>query len=136
MLKPLKGKSFIVVDDEADLREILADEFETLGAEVRLASGGNEAFALFEARSPDVILSDVRMSEGDGIELLKRIRQNSPSAPPYFFLLTGFAEAQEVQALVEGSHEMITKPFSLKQLRERVLAVCLGPQPAQETKKP
>ena len=120
----LQGRSILIVDDESELREILAEEFEALGATVRTAAGGNEAYSLFEQSMPDVILSDVRMSGGDGIALLSRVRQRSPNAPPYFFLLTGFAETHEVQLLSPGSVEIITKPFSLRSLRDRVVAVC------------
>lgn len=124
MSKPLYGKSILIVDDEAELREILAEEYEALGANIRTASGGNEAFSIFETAVPDVILTDVRMSGGNGIELLHRVRKKNPVAPPYFFLLTGFAETQEALQLSPGDQEMITKPFSLRVLRERVLAIC------------
>jgi CheY-like chemotaxis protein len=120
----LEGRSILIVDDESELREILAEEFEALGATVRTAGGGNEAYSMYEQALPDVILSDVRMSGGDGIALLNRVRLKSPTAPPYFFLLTGFAETEEVQLLSPGSVEMITKPFSLRSLRDRVVAVC------------
>jgi len=124
MKKPLHGRSILIVDDETELREILAEEFEALGATVRTASGGSEAFELFELEVPDVILSDVRMPAGDGIELLTKVRLRSAEAPPFFFLLTGFADIDELQKLSSGNREMITKPFSLKALRDRVIAVC------------
>ncbi len=124
MKNVLRGKSILIVDDEAELREILEEEFQALGAEVRTASSGRDAFDLYEEKTPDVILSDVRMSEGDGIELLTRIRQKSPVAPPHIFLLTGYAEVEELQAHSLGIQEMITKPFSLRKLRDRVIAVC------------
>jgi CheY-like chemotaxis protein len=79
---------------------------------------------MFESSVPDVILTDVRMSGGNGIELLRQIRSKNPQAPPYFFLLTGYSESQEVLPMSAEGQEMITKPFSLKALRERVLFVC------------
>lgn len=124
MKTPLQGISILIVDDEEELREILAEEFTSLGAAVRTASGGNEAYVMFETSVPDVILSDVRMSGGNGIELLNQIRKMKPQAPPYFFLLTGYAESKEALQLSADGHEMITKPYSLKALRERVIAVC------------
>lgn len=120
----LQERSILIVDDESELREILAEEFAALGASVRTASGGDEAYTMYELSVPDVILSDVRMSGGNGVELLNRIRQKTPDAPPYFILVTGFAETQDVQVLTSSSMEMITKPFSLRSLRDRVVAIC------------
>jgi len=126
MKLPLEGVSILIVDDEAELREILTEEFTALGATVRTAGGGNEAFSMFETSVPDVILSDLRMSGGNGIELLNQIRKVKPQAPPYFFLLTGYAESKEALHLSTDGQEIISKPYRLKTLKDRVIEVCGG----------
>jgi CheY-like chemotaxis protein len=126
MKTPLQGKSILIVDDEAELCEILAEEFTALGATVRTASGGQEAYRMFETSVPDVILSDVRMSGGNGIELLNQIRKVKPQAPPYFFLLTGYTESKEALLLSADGQEIIAKPYRLKTLKDRVIAVVGG----------
>ena len=94
-----------------------------MGAAVRTASGGDEAFQIFEEFQPAVVLSDVRMSGGDGVSLLSRIRQRHPVAPPFVFLLSGYAELPQLDAEDLQCEELIPKPFRLKTLRARVIEV-------------
>ncbi len=122
-MQSLEGVSILIVDDESELREILAEEFLAMGAAVRTAGGGDEGFEVFEEFQPTVVLSDVRMSGGDGVSLLARIRQRYPTAPPYVFLLSGYAELHQGDAKTLRFEELIPKPFSLKKLRARVLEV-------------
>jgi DNA-binding response OmpR family regulator len=119
----LKGISILIVDDESELREILAEEFLAMGASVKTASGGDEGFRIFEEFRPAVVLSDVRMSGGDGLTMLARIRELHPEAPPYVFLLSGYAEVKHVDTNGLRFEELIPKPFSLKELRARVVEV-------------
>ncbi len=127
MEKNLKGFKILIVDDEADLREILSEDFALQGAEVLTAKNGREAYDLALRESPHVILSDVRMPGGDGVELLKRIRAVNAKTPPHIFLLTGFSDLQPEQAEALGSQGLVSKPFSLKQLRERVVTALKPP---------
>lgn len=121
----LVGKKVLVVDDEIDLREIICEDLELLGAEVFNAENGRIAFDLVERHNPDAIISDIRMPGGDGIELLKRVRAVRSQPPPFIFLITGFADVTAEQALDMGAQGMLSKPFNLKQLREMV-AVALS----------
>lgn len=123
-MKKLAGKTILVVDDESDLREILCEEFEALGATVLCAENGSKAFDLFNSHSIDLIVSDVRMPGGDGVDLLKKVRARYPFAPPHVFLITGFADVTSHQALALGAQGMISKPFSLVQLRS-IVTDCL-----------
>lgn len=119
--KLLDGIKILVVDDEEDLREILSEDFASLGAEVFTARNGKEAFELALKELPQVILSDVRMPGGDGVELLKKIRATYESIPPHVFLITGFADIQADQAQALGGQGLVSKPFNLKQLRDQVI---------------
>lgn len=120
---PLAGVPILIVDDESELRDILAEEFDALGAEVRTASGGDEAYQIFEAFRPLILLTDLRMSKGDGTSLLSRIRQFHPKSQTYVFLISGYAEPHQADGQTSEFEEFVSKPFSLKALRARVVTV-------------
>ncbi len=116
----LKGKKILVVDDEIDLREIISEDLELLGAEVFNAENGRSAFELAKVVHPDLIVSDVRMPGGDGIELLSRVKDLPQKPSPHVFLITGFADVSPEEATSMGARGMLSKPFNLKQLRDLV----------------
>lgn len=119
--KLLTGKKILVVDDELDLREIIGEDFELMGAEVVSAENGVAAFELVQKVHPDAIVSDIRMPGGDGVELLKKVRSSALPVQPKVFLITGFADVTAQQAKELGAQGMLAKPFNLRQLREMVL---------------
>lgn len=125
----LNGYKILIVDDEEDLREILSEEFSLQGATVFTAKNGRDAFDIAIRENPHVILSDVRMPGGDGVELLQRVRAVYDTTPPHIFLLTGFSDLKPEQAVEMGSQGLLSKPFSLKQLREKIAGVLLGVSP-------
>ncbi len=125
----LNGYKILIVDDEEDLREILSEEFSLQGATVFTAKNGRDAFDIAIRENPHVILSDVRMPGGDGVELLQRVRAVHDTTPPHIFLLTGFSDLKPEQAVEMGSQGLLSKPFSLKQLREKIAGVLLGISP-------
>lgn len=111
----LKGKTILVVDDESDLCNILADSFELLGLKTFRASNGKEAFAVLQINAIDFILSDVRMSGGDGLALLAEVRKLS-ATKPIFILMTGYADITREDALQKGAAELFHKPFPLEEV--------------------
>ena len=127
--KVLAGFKILIVDDEEDLREILCEDFALLGATVFTAPNGREAYDIALRESPHVVLSDVRMPGGDGVELLKKIREVNGATPPHIFLLTGFADIDPAQAKALGGQGLVSKPFNLKALREKVVAALTGERP-------
>lgn len=116
MANELEGKTVLVVDDEPDIREILAEDIEMLGARVHQAANGRIAFDVCMQQKPDAIVSDVRMPGGDGIELLKRLREAMLPMPKIIYI-TGFADITPEEANSLGVQGMLYKPFSLKELR-------------------
>lgn len=110
----------LVVDDEPDLREILADEFRFADAEVFEAANGVDALAVFHREKPDAVVSDIRMPGGDGVTLAKAIKVESP-AQSRVFLITGFADLTAAQAYNFGVDGFFTKPFHLEEVREAVI---------------
>ena len=73
MINP-KEITILIVDDEIDLRDSIAFDYKRKGFNVLVASSGNEAFEIVKKNKVNVVLSDVRMPDGDGIELLYNIK--------------------------------------------------------------
>jgi DNA-binding NtrC family response regulator len=109
----------LVVDDEATIRESLADALSDEGLAVHLAADGRAALAAIAREVPDVILADVRMPELDGLGLLRAVRARDDAID--VILMTAFDDMPTVAAAMrEGAADFLTKPLDLHELR-RVL---------------
>jgi len=122
-MQTTKPHRLLIVDDEPVLRELLSFEFELQGYEVATAAGGFEAWSLLQSRSFDGILSDVRMPEGDGFWLLRKLKEQNVNTP--VILMTGFMEVHEgsdekTKELLKG-RPIVAKPFELEHLTRTVL---------------
>jgi PAS domain S-box-containing protein len=113
-LTALKGLRVLVVDDEADAREMLSMILEEAGAEVTTAACADEAVAAFERFRPDVIVTDIGMPDGDGYSLIRRLRAleaDGAGATPAV-ALTAYARAEDrTQALGCGFQAHLPKPI-------------------------
>ena len=110
----------LVVDDEADIRQLVRELLERAGHEVVEASNGREAVKEFYARQPDLVILDVSMPVLDGWETLKRIREVSEA--PVLMLTARAQELDKVRGLQSGADDYITKPFGRQELLARVNA--------------
>lgn len=108
-------KTILLVDDDPDLRELLSFEISNSGYKVFVAQNGREAFQIVIKEKIDVVLSDVRMPNGDGVELLNQIKSHNVKAPAVI-LVTGFAGLSIEDAYDQGAYRMIKKPFALADL--------------------
>jgi signal transduction histidine kinase/CheY-like chemotaxis protein len=115
----LEGLRVLLVDDDADSRDIVGFLLQTSGVEVRSAASAAEALAALENYTPDLILSDIGMPGEDGYSLIRKIRtlpspeKNSIPA----VALTAFARNEDrTRALVEGFNLHVAKPIDLDQL--------------------
>jgi len=104
------GKSILVVDDDEDLREVLVFEVERLGFSVGSAVSGRDALSQLEKKLPDVVLTDIRMPNGDGIELLESIKKRDLKSP-IVILMTGYSDTDSKEALKKGASALLVKPF-------------------------
>lgn len=110
----------LIVDDEDTLREILAERFQVFHYRTATAKSGNSAWSYLQNNTPDVVISDIRMPDGDGIELLSKIK-NRDVFSPKVFLMTGFHENfSSVDILNEGADGFFPKPFDASSIREIV----------------
>jgi len=107
--------SLLIVDDDRLTRETLASAFSDK-YQTSVARSGLEALEILEAEKTDVVLSDLRMPDMDGIALLERIIQQQGRQPSVIFI-TGHATVEAaVDAMKLGAHDFITKPLNLDRL--------------------
>ncbi len=118
-MKPL----VLVVDDKANFLKLIVKILGT-SARVVTARGVQEAIAALEREPPNAVVCDLRMPDGDGLEVLRALRTHSKHVP--FILTTAYATVPTaVQAMREGAYDYLTKPFDPDELRalvERALA--------------
>ena len=106
----------LVVDDETDIRELLAMTLSRMGVESHGAATQAEALALLAANSYDLCLTDMRLPDGDGLTVLDYVAKNHAQTPVAVITAHGSTE-NAVAALKAGAFDYLAKPVSLEQLR-------------------
>ena len=115
-------KTILIVDDDTDLREALAEQL-ALEADFKVTEAGTVAQGLAAARSlsPDLIILDVDLPDGDGRDACKQLRSEGISAP--VIMLTAAAEdADAIRGLDSGADDYVIKPFKFAVLAARIRA--------------
>ncbi len=108
-------KKILVVDDDLLLRDFLSETLNRSGYQVNLASTGEEALENIRKEDYDIILSDVRMPNMDGMELLKTTRNFLPDAK--VVMMTAYGTVQNaVEAMKLGAYDYVMKPFSIDEI--------------------
>lgn len=102
--------SLLLVDDDSQLLESMSDWLRSEGLEVDAVRGASEALELLSDRTYDLLLVDVRLGDGDGFDLLERIRRHQPDAN--VILMTGYGDADSaLEAMRAGAADYLTKPI-------------------------
>lgn len=114
-------KRILLIEDDENLNRGIAFTFEKHGYNVLSAGGVIDGKKLWEQQGADLIILDLGLPDGNGMDLCKEIRTYSPI--PIIMLTACDLETDEVQGLMSGADDYITKPFSLSVLRARVEAV-------------
>ncbi len=109
----------LIVDDEADIADLIAYNLAAAGYETRAVYNGTEALAESENYRPHLIVLDVMMPGLNGYEVLSRLRMKDEHVP-VLMLTAKRGEADELAGLQKGADDYVTKPFSMKVLRARV----------------
>ena len=108
--------NILIVDDEQSYRQLLSLVFESDGHSIRTAMNGREALALLQEEPADVVISDVRMPDMDGIEMLSSVRESQPDLG--VVLMTAFASVETArEAFKLGADDFIQKPFDVEELK-------------------
>lgn len=109
----------LIVDDENDIRELLVLTLERMGIETHTAACVTDAKHMLTQRDYALCLTDMRMPDGDGLELVRHINTSHPGLPVAVITAYGSAE-NAVSALKAGAFDYLSKPISLNQLRPLV----------------
>lgn len=119
--------NLLLVDDDAGIRDMLGLALEDEGYEILTAASGKEALEILEQHPVNLIISDVRMPDGDGSFLLDAVRRMNPKVP-LFIMMSGFSDITEQDALDRGADAFFHKPYRLEELLDE-LEARLGPPP-------
>lgn len=116
------AQRILIVDDEADLREILQFNLENAGFEVDTAASAEEALEMLRAEHA-LILLDVMMGGMSGFDMARKLRRDLNNQIPIIFLTARDTEADLLRGFSVGGDDFIGKPFSLQEVLARVRAV-------------
>ncbi len=120
MANPEVKGNILVVDDEPQITRVLKTTLSSQGYGVRTAIDGEDALRQLKTWTPDLIITDLRMPNMDGLDLCRRVR--TESRLPIIVLSVKGEETIKVEALDAGADDYITKPFSTNELLARVRA--------------
>lgn len=115
----VKNYSILIVDDEELIRNNIGRFIESQGFGVFLAEDGIKAYEIICTQKIDLVVSDVCMPNGDGVELLNNIQNFKSGNPPLIFI-TGYSYLSEEQSLKLGARKIFSKPFDRKKLLNEI----------------
>lgn len=113
--------SILVVDDDSDIRTLLASFLETHGFSVTKARDGSEMQLCLEEGRPDLAILDLMLPGEDGLDLCRQLRQRS--SMPIIMLTARAEETERIVGLEIGADDYVTKPFNPRELLARIRAV-------------
>ena len=115
------SRRILVVDDQEDNRRILRDLLTNTGFGVIEAATGEQAVALAEARTPDLILMDIQLPDIDGYEATRRIKAKPALRATPLIVVTSYAlSGDEAKAMAAGANAYVSKPFSPRALLAKI----------------
>ena len=117
-----QSKTILIVDDDVDLREALAEQLEAGGEFATVQAGaGQEGVSQAQGQRPDLVLLDVDLPDIDGREVCRRMRQAGVGAP--IIMLTGqTSDSDTIAGLESGANDYVAKPFKFAVLMARIRA--------------
>jgi DNA-binding response OmpR family regulator len=117
-------RSILVIDDEADIRELLRYNLEQEGFQVYLQGDGEEAFQFLQKNKVDLILLDLMLPSLPGLEFCKRLKKDPElESIPIIMITAKSTETDVIVGLELGADDYITKPFSPKEVVARIRAI-------------
>jgi GAF domain-containing protein/ActR/RegA family two-component response regulator len=120
-----RNVSVLVVEDEANIREVLQEILSTAGHQVTLASDGEEGIQLYKKKKPDLVISDLGLPGVSGWEVAASVKEENPSTPVVIF--TGWGvKLDQADPKSQNVDRFITKPFNLRQILSLVSELTAG----------
>ena len=112
-------RSILVVDDELLIRDLLYDFFRDQGWDISIAENGEKALEILRSKDVDLLLTDLKMPNMDGLALATEVKRSHPDIP--VVIMTGFPSVDSaVTALRQKVADYIIKPFNINQLYKTV----------------
>ena len=119
------SKKIVILDDEPIVCERLKPALEKAGFEVETFANGQEVIDRFTETRFDVLVTDLKMQKPDGLEVMKFVKENSPTTK--VIIITGYATVDTAHdAMKGGAVDFIAKPFKISQLRDLIISVTEG----------
>ncbi|HLK88818.1 MAG TPA: sigma-54 dependent transcriptional regulator [Polyangia bacterium] len=113
----------LVVDDVIDVAQTVANELDAAGFETEIAGSGTAALDRFASEPADVVVTDLRMKNVDGLDVLRGVKRNDPSVP--VLVMTAFGDVDSaVEAMQSGAFHYLTKPFAMETMLALVERAC------------
>ncbi len=120
----MEGKTILIVDDEAAIREMIRMSLEMAGFDCLEAGDTHQAHSMIIDKKPDLVLLDWMLPGASGIEFLRRLRRDELTAETAVIMLTAKTEEDnKIQGLDVGADDYVTKPFAPRELLSRIKAV-------------
>lgn len=115
----MEQRSILIVDDELLIRDLLYDFFNSQGWQISIADSGTRALEILKSKKVDLLLTDLRMPQMDGLTLISHVKQDYPEIP--VMIMTAFPSVESaIAALRSRVVDYITKPFNIHELYKRV----------------
>ncbi|MEC8624264.1 MAG: response regulator [Bdellovibrionota bacterium] len=106
----------LLADDEPDILELVEEEFSFEGYKTLTATCGNDGAELVKENQIDVVISDYKMPNGDGMTILQEVNKIEEGKRPLFFFVSGQSDVSPEQCLASGAKKFYTKPFDIEEL--------------------
>ena len=108
-------RSVLIVDDDAQIRSLLADLLTESGYQTRDAKTAATAVTAIAKQRPDLVMMDVKLPDQDGLDLLKSIKREHPELD--IIVMTAFGgSSSAIKAMEHGAYDYVTKPFEVEDL--------------------
>ena len=113
-----KNLMVLIVDDEPDILELMEEEFRYCGYKTLTAVCGNDANKILDQQHVDIVVSDYKMPNGNGMAVLSHV--NKMNKRPIFFFVSGQADVSTEDAIRAGAKKFFSKPFDLDELIKEI----------------
>lgn len=117
----MNPRSILVVDDELLIRDLLYDFFHQQGWDIAIAENGEKALEILRSKKVDLVLTDLRMPDMDGLSLTSEVRKSYPDLP--VIIMTGYPSVDTaISALRQRVADYVIKPFNINKLYKTIEA--------------